>query len=143
MSSITDQASEALVAVLGEDVPSASTIDPGIRAEVNDKFNNRVVVVGSGASLRHPFVPGKYDVSGEVLVQQSVDSDDAETNFRTLCDEVRRSMENKDTYPGRLEAKQPGMLVYSWIFQEQAANPSKRGFQAVFQWSIFAELPIN
>jgi len=138
---ITDTASKALAAVLREEVLSASTIDEGISASINDVFDNRVIVIGNDASLRHPFVPGKYDVRGEVVIQQSVDTEDAENLFRTLCEEVRTSLENKDTLPDRIAGQHPGFLVYTFIFQDQTASPSKRGFQAAYQWEIFAELP--
>lgn len=140
---ITDQAADALVAVLQDDVTTATTIDTGIKVSVNTQFDRRVIVSGTGATLRHPFVPGKYDVTGEVLVQQSADSTDSVDDFRALCNEVRLSLETKDTMPDRLESKAPGMLVYSFIQEEQSANPSQRGLQAIFQWNIFAELPIN
>ena len=138
---ITDSFATALTGYLTDQVSLASTVDNGIRANLVTEFDNRVVVNSTSATERFRYVQGLYDLSGEVYVQQSVDSEDAESKFRSLSEEVRALLEDKRDMPGKIEAYNPDLRIHSWNFVEQVASPSERGFQTIFSWTAFAELP--
>ena len=138
---ISDATATALTSYLTGSVVNASTVDNGINVGENDKFDNRVVVFSNDAQLRHEYVKGMYDVSGQVVIQQSADSEDARTMFNTLSEEVRGLLEDKTLMPDFLNGVLPELRVFTWNMKQQSANPSNRGFQAIFEWQVFAELP--
>lgn len=138
---VSDASAKAIASFLAANSALASTVDDGISASINDQFDNRVVVFSTQATLRHEHVKGIYDVSGQILVQQSADSENAETMFSDLCDEVRGLLEDKRNLPSLIESNSSALRVYTWNMNQQSANPAERGFQAVFEWQIYAELP--
>lgn len=137
---ITDAATRGLAQLIEQNCPAAERVDVGISDEVNDKFDQRIVVFADGAALRSPHVPGIYDVDVTIAIQQSADTDEATTLFRTLCEEVRSLLELKADLPTMLSDLH-GVRVHSLIVMNQSANPSDRGFQAIFNVQLFAELP--
>ena len=138
---ITDQFATNLTAYLTNAVTLASTVDNSISREMVEHFDNRVVVVATSASLRHPHVQGIYDLNGEVIVQQSIDSENSDSLFRALTEQVRAALEDKYDMPNIITSYGGALRVHSWNLKDQEATPSQRGFQAVFTWDAFAELP--
>lgn len=138
---ITDQLSQAFATHLDTALLLSETVDAGIRSEKVGKFDNRVVVIGDSAQLRHTSVPGLYDVTGRVLVQQSIDTANAVASFQALCEEVRAVVNDKTGLPTAIESVDSDLRVHSYLLLGQEATQYERGLQAVFNWSIFAELP--
>lgn len=136
---ICDQVSAAIAAFLvTQSPPGDARVTKGISADLNAEVETRIVVIGQDSNLRKPSLPGLYDVSGEVAVLQSVDAENAEASFESLCLWVQESIGGKYGMPDFIMGIDPDLHVYSWQFIGSSLAASERKFLASYKWTAFA-----
>ena len=140
---ITDRLTEAIRQVLEDlSLPGDPLVTAGIETAVNEQESMRVIVTATSSELRKLLLTGNYDVTGEVTVFMTIDTQENETtnlkaDFRTLCDAVEEIVGQKYLMPMRLQSADTKLNVYSWSLTGQDSFMQSRAMGAKFNWTCY------
>lgn len=140
---ISDRLTEAVREVLaGASLPGDPSVSAGIETAVNEEESVRVIVTATSSELRKMLLPGNYDVTGEVTVFMTIDTQEDETanlkaDFRTLCDAVEEVIGQKYIMPMSLQSADQKLNVYSWSLTGQDSFMQSRAMGAKFNWTCY------
>jgi hypothetical protein len=141
---ITDRLTEAIRQVLADSsLPGDPDVTAGIEIAVNEEESKRVIVTATSSELRKMSLPGNYDVTGEVTVFFTMDSqvnesEDLKADFRTLCDSIEEIVGQKYIMPMSLQNVDGKLMVYSWNLTGQDSFMQSRAMGAKFNWTCYA-----
>lgn len=139
---ITDQISAAVAGILAAaSLPHDPTVQPMVADLENSEEVCRVIVNATTSELRKPSLPGIYDVSGEVVIQHSMDADGVDSpaeNFQEVCDAVRGVIGAKYGMPTSIQAEDEDLHIFSWNLTGQENVNVARCFLARFAWTACA-----
>lgn len=119
---------------------SLSTIQAGIEADATSAATSRIICRSVDCSEYKPHLWGIYLVSGEIVIRQSIDEDDAETKFRDLCTNVKCEAGDQSGTPAGIMRHDDRLEIYnrSWHLDAQSETSGERGFQSIFTWRAIA-----
>jgi len=138
---ITDRINQALRTYLdGGGLGSLSTVQSGIEDTPNAAVTSRIICRNGSANEYKPHLKGIFIVTGEIVVRQSIDTDDAESDFRALCALTKRLAGDERITPSGIMQEDADLHIYnrSWHLDAQGETSGERGFQAVFTWRALA-----
>lgn len=141
---ITDRLTAALTDVLaGASLPGSPSVTAGIETDLSAQETKRIIVTATSSEVRKLLLPGNYDVTGEVTVFMTIDtqasaSDDLKANFRALCDAVEEVVGQKYQMPSDLQSADTKLNVYSWNLTGQDSFMQSRAMGAKFNWTCYA-----
>lgn len=122
-----------------------SIVQPAITADANTQYENRVIVIPTGCTERQT-LRGIYNVSGQVVVLQSIDEENAIATYLHLCNSVREILGDTDTVSDQIMAQDPTIQVYSRSFhlEDMEDDAGDRGYKATFSWrGVARDTPIT
>jgi hypothetical protein len=140
---ITDRLTEAIRQVLADSsLPGDPEVTAGIETVVNEEESMRVIVTATSSELRKLLLPGNYDVTGEVTVFMTIDTQENATTdlkalFRSLCDAVEEIVGQKHFMPMSLQSADEKLNVYSWNLTGQDSFMQSRAMGAKFNWTCY------
>jgi len=140
---ITDRLTEAIREVLADSsLPGDPVVTAGIETAINEEETKRVIVTATSSELRKLLLPGNYDVTGEVTVFMTIDTqededEDLKAYFRQLCDAVEEVIGQKYLMPMSLQSADSKLNVYSWSLTGQDSFMQSRAMGAKFNWTCY------
>lgn len=142
---ITDRLCQSLATYFGDrGLGSLTTVQPALTETTNAANDSRIIIRSTACNQRAAHLRGVFDVSGEVIVRQSIDEVSAKTSFNTLCQRVKEILLDEKAIEGALPAIDGHLKIYNNSFHlgDQAEMAGERGFQAIFSWrAVAADTP--
>ena len=138
---LSDRICQGLASYLeSEDDAGLTTFQAGIEGAATEAYTSRVICRATGCAEYSAALKGLFRPTGEIVVRQSIDEDDAVAKFSALCDFVRGTAGNETSTPAGIEAEDDDLTIYprSWFLDSQAETAGERGFQAIFTWRAVA-----
>jgi hypothetical protein len=140
---ITDRLTEAVRQVLADSsLPGDPEVTAGIETATNQEEAKRIIVTATSSELRKLLLPGNYDVTGEVTIFYTIDTQededqDLKSDFRALCDAVEEVVGQKYIMPTSLQNADTKLSVYSWNLTGQDSFMQSRAMGAKFNWTCY------
>ena len=141
---ISDRLTTAITAILaGATLPGTPTVVAGIETDVNTEESVRVIVSSTSCQLRSQLLPGIYDLSGEVTIFQTIDTQadaaaDLKDEFRDLCVAVENVVGEKYLMLQSLASEDSALVAYSWNLSGQDSFMQSRAMGARYSWTCIA-----
>lgn len=134
-----DRMAEAMTTWLAT-VLTDTAVDNRIEVDRTTEATTRAIVETTSCEQRAPHLRHIYNLTGQIILRQIADADDAETTFRARCQELRNALRHSDLVQDQIMANDGRLHLYTNSFHAdgQGESSGKRGFQAIYEWRAVA-----
>lgn len=136
---IADEVARTLVAIMGPELVLWSpVIANAMEAAPNEDVGRRIVVSCTESKLWKVLLPGIYEISGEVFIMQSIDTDEPNDDLASMCAAVVDIIGDKRGMPARLMAENDDLTVLTWNMDTQSLLGNQRKIAAKYSFTLLA-----
>jgi hypothetical protein len=136
---LADEVAKTLVRIMASELaPWSPTIVSAMEVTPNEDQSRRIVVSCTESKLWKQLLPGIYEVSGEVFIMQSIDTDEPNDELSSMCEAVVDIIGDKRGMPARLMGENFNLSVLTWNMDTQALLGNQRKIAAKYSFTLLA-----